>query len=58
MVSRKENEGAQDGLWGLHYETHKANNFQQHLALSGPAQAKDRRTRTASKFHTSTSLCS
>lgn len=29
MLSKKENEGAQDGLCGLqHYETHEAKNFQ------------------------------
>lgn len=58
MLLRRENEGAQDGLWELqHRETQKANNLQ-HLALSGPAQAKDRRMFTAPKFHTSASLWS
>ena len=58
-LSGKENEGAQDGLGGLqHYETGGADNFQKHSALSGPAQIKDRRTCTASKFQALISLWS
>lgn len=49
--SGKESEGLQDGLWGLqHCEAGGADNFEIHSAPSGPAQIKDRRTCTTSKF--------
>lgn len=40
----KENEGAQDGLTGIHYETDGVAHFQKCSALAGPAQIKDGRT--------------
>lgn len=50
-LSGKENEGAQDSLWGLQlYETCGVDHFQKHSALPGLAQIKDRRMCISSKF--------
>lgn len=44
ILTGKENEGAQDGLSGLHYETDGTAHFQKRSAFAGPAQIKDGRT--------------